>query len=344
MKIAVLALLGALFPFAASAAIDPVPVAQSFAKDFAVPRFQAVASAAHAQADAWSSFCADRRHGNIETLKAAYNAVADAWARIEFVRIGPAAIALRVERFNWWLDRTDATGKALSAMLADPAPPAPEKLAAGSVAGQGLPVIERLLYDKASAADLKSKAGAKRCAIGAAVAQGQAVIADAIVTDWTSPDGALAALMANTRWQVAFADAKEAASVELTDLAAGLEGLKDLKVAMLFHDVKNAKAPRLAEAVRSGRTLTDIRLNLAALREGLAPFVAGASAADKATLDKAFDDAAAALDEFEHASDKDRMNTVVNTLAAFTVLSQAAIATLPTATGLNLGFNNLDGD
>lgn len=342
MKIFHAAVIGVLWPLAASA--DPAAVAQGFADTFAVPRFQAVAVAAHAQADAWSAFCGDRKHGDVKALTASFDAVADAWAKVEFVRIGPAAVALRVERFNWWLDRTDATGKALSAMLAAPAPPAPETLAAGSVAGQGLPVLERLLYDKGAAAQLKAKAGAKRCAVGLAVAQGQAVIADAIVHDWTAPDGARAALMANTRWNVAFADAAEAASVMLTDLAAGLEGLKDLKVGMLFHDVKNAKAPRLAEAVRSGRTIEDIRLNLTAIREGLAPFLAGATDADKKELDTAFDDAAKALDDFERDPDKDRVTAVVQTLAAFTVLSQTAIAILPNATGLNLGFNNLDGD
>jgi predicted lipoprotein len=349
MKFVPALFLGLLLPLAAFAApVDPVATAQSFARDFAVPRFQAVAAAAHAQAGAWSAFCADRKHGDVEALKTQFNALADAWAKVEFVRIGPAAIALRVERFNWWLDRTDATGKALSAMLADPALSTPEKLAAGSVAGQGLPVIERLLYDKGAAAQLKAKTktndGDKRCAVGLAVAQGQAVIADAIVTDWTAPDGALAALMANTRFKVAFADAKEAASVMLTDLVAGLEGLKDLKVAMVFHDVKNAKAPRLSEAVRSGRTIADVRLNLIAIREGLAPFMATASDADKAKLDKAFDDAAKALDDFDRMSDKARVDDVVRTLAAFTTLSQVAIVTLPVATGLSLGFNNLDGD
>jgi predicted lipoprotein len=343
MKKFSVALLGLLWPAAACA--DPAALAQAFAHEFAVPRFQAVAGAAHAQADAWSQFCADRKHGKTETLKAAYNALADTWAKVEFVRIGPAAVALRVERFNWWLDRTDATAKVLDAMLAAPAPPTVESLAAGSVAGQGLPVIERLLYDKDALAKLKAKAGARRCAVGLAVAQGQVAIADAIVGDWTAdPGGAQAALMANTGWNVAFADATEAASVMITDLAAALEGLKDLKVAMLFHDVKNAKAPRLAEAVRSGRTLRDVRLNLAAIREGLAPFIAGAKAEDTVELDKAFDNAAEALDQFEGSAAADRIDTVVNALATFVVLSQTAIALLPQMTGLNLGFNNLDGD
>jgi predicted lipoprotein len=346
MKFLSAALLAALATFPASA--DPASVARNFADTFAIPRFQAVATAAHAQQDAWTTFCIGRKRGDAKSLMRSFNDLADAWANVEFVRIGPAAVSLRVERFNWWLDRTNATGKALDALLAttDPKSLTPEKLAAGSVAGQGLPILERLLYDKGAIASLKGKDGAQRCAVGEAVARGQSVIADAIVTDWTSPAGADAALAANKRWNMAFADANEAASVMLTDLAAGLEGLKDLKVAMLFHDATNPKAPQLAEGTRSGRTLRIISLNLAAIREGLSGFLANASVSDKATLDKVFDNAETALKALQEPKiSADKRNAAVrDTLAAFTALSQTAMTALPAATGLTLGFNNLDGD
>lgn len=346
MKIFHIATLAVLANLPAQA--DPASMARNFAETFAIPRFQAVAVAAHAQQDAWMKFCGDRRHGDTKSLTGAFNDIGDAWAKVEFVRIGPAAVGLRVERFNWWLDRINATGKALDTLMAtkDAGDLTPEKLAMGSVAGQGLPIIERLLFDKGALAALKRKDGAQRCAVGEAVARGQSAIIDAIVTDWTSPTGADAALIANTRWNMAFADAKEAASVMLTDLAAGLEGLKDLKVAMLFHDTTNPKAPRLAEDTRSGRTVRDIALNLTAIREGLSTFTVDASASDKAKLDKAFDDAAAALKAFEkpNMTEEERSAAARLTLAAFVTLSQTAMSVLPAATGLTLGFNNLDGD
>jgi uncharacterized protein len=335
MRIFGLAALGLLALCGPAEAGDPAQIARRFAHEFAVPRFEAVAKAAHAQADAWASFCAAGKFKDTAALKSAFNDLADAWARVEFVRIGPAATALRVERFNWWLDRTGATTKALNAMLA--APPAPDKLASGSVAGQGLPVIERLIYGP-------EPLTAQRCAIGVAVAHGQAVIADAIVSDWTSPAGAAAALDANTRWNMSFADASEAANVMMTDCAAGLEGLKDLKVAMLLHDALNTTAPRLAEGVRSGRSWRDVQLNLAAIRDGVSYFLRDAPAADKARLDAAFDDAEGALKIVNDPTLKDRAAAINHAHDVFTALSTAAIAVLPEATGLTLGFNNLDGD
>ncbi|MBV9991068.1 MAG: imelysin family protein [Alphaproteobacteria bacterium] len=338
----------ALFPAAAFADPAPGPASNAateslaFADNFAVPRFKAVQAAAHAQESAWITFCADRARGNVESLKKAYNDLGDAWSDVEIVRIGPAAAEMRVERFNWWLDRTDATGKALTGMLAvaDANDLMPEKLASGSVAGQGLPVIERLLYPAA----FKGKDGARRCAVGSAVARGQAIIADQIVGDWTAADGTRAALADNTRWKFAFADAKEAASVMLTDLAAGLEGLKDFKVPMVFHDAANAKAPRLTEAWRSGRTLRDIGRNLAAIREGLTYFTANATAERKQMIAAAFDDAQKSLAAVEAAKGPARVDAAKAAIVSFTALMQTAKALLPEATGLTLGFNNLDGD
>ncbi len=243
--------------------------------------------------------------------------LSDAWSDVEFVRIGPAAVALRVERFNWWLDRTDATGKAMTAMMsAKPDDLAVEKLATGSVAGQGLPIIERLLFPASEAAALKGRDGTQRCLVGVAVAQEQAAIADQIVGDWTSPDGARAALAANKAWKVSFADANEAASVMMTDLVAGLEGLKDLKVAMEFHDVMNPKAPRLAEAPRSGLTLHDIERNLVAIRQGLAIFLVQATPAQRTQLDAAFDDAERVIKKIESAKDDAARTTAVKEVVA----------------------------
>ncbi|MEI9933001.1 MAG: di-heme oxidoredictase family protein [Rhizomicrobium sp.] len=145
----------------------------------------------HVQQQAWTDFlCETQKGAALQSLTAAFSDLSDAWADVEFMRIGPGATSLRIDRFNWWLDRTDSTGKALTAMLAaKPEDLTVEKLASGSVAGQGLPIIERLLFPKSEAAKLQTKAGAQRCAVGLAAAREQASIADQIVGDWNAPDG-----------------------------------------------------------------------------------------------------------------------------------------------------------
>ncbi len=347
MRVLGLVLIGSALLFVpVSSKAAPADIARYFAGAFAIPRFQAVSAAAQAQEKAWTAFCANRRRGKIDTLKQAYDDLSDAWSDVEFVRIGPAAQALRVDRFNWWLDRTNATGKALTAMMAaKPEDLTVEKLAAGSVAGQGLPIIERSLYPASESAKLKAKDGEQRCLVGEAAAREQSAIADQIVTDWLSADGAQVALIANKPWKSSFADANEAASVMMTDLVAGLETLKDRKVAMAFHDIMNPAALRLAEDSLSGRTLRDASRNLVAIRQGLVFFLAQATPAQQAQIDTAFDNADRALKDLEAAkSDSARVAAVKQALAVFGTLAQTAMTVVPQATGLTLGFNNLDGD
>ena len=339
---------------ASPARADPAATTLALVDGVVIPRFQAVADAAHGQEMAWTDFCRDRRRARTAALLDAYGKVGDAWARIEFAKIGPADAKGRALRFDFWLDRPNATGKALDAMLTsdDPQSRQPATIAAGSVAGQGLPVIERLLYDRDAQARLKAAGidGDRRCATGAAVAHNLSDLADAIVMDWTSPDGARAALAANRRWGAFFADGSEAARVFLTDILVGLEALKDSKVPYLFHDEQNPDAPRLAEGARSGRTLRDIQLNFAVLREALAAYMAPTASASKQQLDAALDDAAAKLEAVAAAertspphSDK-RTQALQAAVASFTDLQMMDIPLVQAATGITLGLNGLDGD
>jgi predicted lipoprotein len=134
---------------AGQAQADPPAATLSLVDGVIIPRFKAVEAATRTQEAAWTAFCADRRRAAVAPLKDAYAQVGDAWARIEFARIGPADANGRALRFDYWLDRQNATGKAMSEMLAsdDPGRRTQESIAAGSVAGQGLPLLERLLYE-----------------------------------------------------------------------------------------------------------------------------------------------------------------------------------------------------
>jgi hypothetical protein len=73
LRIAAFAVLIAL-----PAKADPAAVARNFAGTFAIPRFQAVAAAAHVQQDAWAKFCSNRKPGDATTLTRAFNDLADA--------------------------------------------------------------------------------------------------------------------------------------------------------------------------------------------------------------------------------------------------------------------------
>src|SRR5205823_7679797 len=79
----------------------------------------------------------------------AYRRTADAWTEIEFVRYGPISDDFRVDRLNYWPERKNATARGLAALLTKEgsADLAPARFAENSVAVQGLPALERLLFE-----------------------------------------------------------------------------------------------------------------------------------------------------------------------------------------------------
>jgi predicted lipoprotein len=326
---------------------DPAALALKFADDFVIPHFRTVAEAAKAQEDIWNAYCADRTQ-KPAMLREAYNKVGDAWAGIEFMRMGPAAVELRADRFSFWLDRHDATGQALDALTAPGDAVAPERIANGPIFAQGLPMMERLLYGDDALAKLAGPDGARRCEIGKAVAHNMSVLADAIVADWTAPDGAREAIAANKPWKTSFADAKQAASVMQTAIVGGIGTLQEKKVSFMFHDVANAGAPRLAEAARSERSLHDVEIDFAALHEAADMFASDGTAKQRKTLDHAFAEAKERLEAVaalkENASPALRMKKLRAAIDELGELNEAAEAILPAVTGFSLGFNNLDGD
>src|SRR5215813_9996896 len=122
---------------------------------FVIPKYEALARAAEAQEKAWAAFCPART--NPLPLLATYHVVADAWAEAQIVKTGPIVLFLRQERFYYWPETHDATARALQSLLTsnDPKVLDPATLAHDSVAGQGTPALERLLFDKNAVAELQ---------------------------------------------------------------------------------------------------------------------------------------------------------------------------------------------
>src|SRR5689334_23181069 len=140
---------------------------------FIVPHYQALSLTADAQEKAWAEFCAKPDEMGFETLQRAYLATADSWSQIEFLHYGPIGDEFRAERLSYWPERKNATAKALSDLIDKDgvADLTPEAFFKNSVAVQGLPALERLLFDANAQTELLSGARkARRCAVGQAIA------------------------------------------------------------------------------------------------------------------------------------------------------------------------------
>jgi predicted lipoprotein len=318
---------------------------------FVIPKYEALARATDAQERAWNEFCAKRETANATPLIAAYHKVADIWAEAQIVKTGPIVLFLRQERFYYWPEAHGATERALQSLIAsnDARALEPATLAHDSVAGQGLPALERLLFEQNAIAQLKAKDGAPRCTVGQGIARNLKIIAHDVANEWKGAGGVRTALAANKSWRGMFTDANEATRLLLTDLVTLFRQVDDNKLLnVMGKDAASAK-PKLAEAWRSGRAARDIQLNLKAAHAMADLFAADLKPADRAKLDKALNVAIVAANALPNdlgvaAADPKRRTKLEAARKAIKAAQSVVAAILPPALGVNLGFNALDSD
>ena len=334
---------------------------ESFVERHVLPRYARLADASGALDAAARRFC--EWAASIEEVRAAFHAAADAWHDAEHLRFGPIESRLRAERLAFWPDPRNATGRQLAELLAgrDPATLTPEGFLRASAAVQGLPAVERLLFDQGAEAAFR-KGGddaVRRCQVFLAITRNAAAIAGEVQQEWTTGDAAYARrFTAPGPGNVVYPPSDATVDV-LKSLYGSLERVASLKLAKPLGASLARARPTLAEEWRSGRALRDVRLNLAAARAlylgegegGLSEFVrevAGAPELD-ARLRRGFDAALGAADRItgplETAMKTPRTRpTVERLLKEVRALRHAVAEHLTTALGVPLGFNALDGD
>jgi predicted lipoprotein len=322
------------------AAPDAAATAQRVVAQFVVPRYQELRSVAAMQDAKWRDVCATPSLEGIATLRRAYLAAADAWSAIEFLAYGPAASDFRLERLSFWPDRQNATSKGLAGLLKGHGEEGlqPKDVAGSSAAAQGLPALERLLYDVEPGAYLAGTPEARRrCAVGKAIADNVAAMTGDIASEWDREAGQAAAP----------GKATEFLTRVVTDLLANLERVGDLKIKRVVGSTTDSVRPQVAEGWRSGRSLRAIAVNLETaetvvrlLLERTSESSATATAIGKArALADRIDG-----DVWAKAADPTTRLDVLNLLDAVSAARRQAMDEVPTALGIAVGFNSSDGD
>lgn len=309
---------------------DPHTLAAALASDIVVPRFAALDKAFAAQAEAWDKGCTQA-----DGLRSAFQTAYDAWAQAEFFKAGPLGQQTRAERIDYWPDPRNFIDKGMKALLSAPsaADITAEKIAGESVAVQGLPALERLLY-AGEAAELRDM-GEKECAAGRAIAHNLATVASALDKEWNDPQtGEVARLTSVAQDDT---KARESVVAVLTDLATGIRVIEDKKMPPLFGAKGNPPNPRAAKSWRSQRSEQDITQNLGVLIDAYNGLAAYAPESAHSVVEK-LQDARAAL------ADKQDANRTIAIVAAINNAKYYAVDVVPAEIGVALGFNSLDGD
>jgi predicted lipoprotein len=330
-------------------AADFAAFSTSYARDVVTPAFKTLAGETKKLSQTADDFAAQPSQDGFAALRVSFDSVSDAWMQAQFFRLGPLGAQQRSERFEYWPEKRPIIDKQLAALLtkADPATLAAEKFAQSSVAVQGLPALERLLYGDTARQVLSAGPEQKaRIAVIQAIAHNLDNLAQELAAAWEK---------AQADPKLFAQDPSEATAQLYAGLMTGLLVVSDQKIAGPRGQTLDKAKPKSAEQWRAGRSLTNIRLNLRALRDaisgpsGFSTLLGSDQAALKDEIAKAFDTALAAVDAAPEPLDKavtdaEGRKKVGALLIAVNHLRDVLNQKVPAAIGISLGFNEMDGD
>lgn len=327
-------------------------VAKGLTARHILPRYEALHRATSAMRQAATRHCPD----DLDRVKATYHDAMDAWMRVQHIRFGPIERGTRLARIQYWPDRKDRGRRQLADMLrkADPNRLLPDRFTTTSVAVQGLPAAELILYGYATA----DRDPGYRCQVLSAIGSNLATLSAQLIAEWTAGDRPYRhSLEGPGPDDPRLRSEAEVVALLLTNLHTSLRIVIDQKLDRPMG--VGTAYPRRAESWRSRRSLRNIRLNIESLRAmfdgepgpGLAHLVrarkGGADIAEQIdhvfqsvllTIDRIEQPLSVAVAEPSSQTSLRFLKSSLETLDALLVEDAATILDVP------LGFNALDGD
>ncbi|MEQ8506169.1 MAG: imelysin family protein [Rhodospirillales bacterium] len=328
---------------AAGKAIDYEAVNAAIVKDHLLPRYHGLTGKTAQLAQVAGTLCPDVAPKTLDAVKTAFHDALDAWQEIEHLRQGPPATLEAHIRVKFWPDRRSLVDKHLARLMANKNPDIlkPDVFGHVSIAVQGFPAMERLLFADNAQTRLKDTTGpVSPCAVVQAIAVNLHAIARELETRWT-------------RDPAAGRPAKRVTTDLFNDLATGLGAVGDLKLgAALGSD--GGYRPRRAENQLSGRALRNVAHNLVALED----LYDGLATAPAASLAGTPEDTLIRRQFTQLIADTKAMGPSIKALlktdqdalrlkelkGRILKLREQVIVNVSAALNLVLGFNALDGD
>jgi len=325
----------------------------SLVEHYGAPRFHHFYEAASTLAAALDGYASDE--ASLDETVPAYDVAFGAWMGCEHLRMGALEEQMRDFRIEFWPDKRNRVSKQLREALAEERADLlePSVMADASVALQGFPALERLLFED----PVTPRTYGSRLA--AAIAQNISSIAGELDVAWAKGGATAAALLDPTPDGARFATVKDVTAAFVSALATQLEFVAQRKLAAPLGPSIDEARPRLAESWRSKRSMTDVTENLAALFD-LYVGPDGHPGPMNLVEEAGFTDLAQGIKTLigdAHATasglgpDLDSLLTNETARASIeTIIDQAERARhlvagdMAGALGLVLGFNSLDGD
>lgn len=334
----------------------------SLVDDYAIPHYESLVAAAHAMDDAAGALCAAPSADTMAAARAAFAPLVTAWAGVQHLRMHPQEMEMRAHRLQFWPDRRDQTGRRIARFLhgGDLSVLEPFRFAQSSAVLQGLPAMERMLFDADHAPKIVAggEDGILRCRLLMAISGNVSGIADAILTEWTREGGFREAILEPDVTTFLFHSHREGALAFFTHFHTAIEYAVESKIADPLGNAEKGPDPHFAEYRRSGLSRESLAAGLASARAmwSGAPYgfralaeARGAPADVIAQMDEAFAGVDAALAKVpdplsQTVTTPDGKAAVIDLAERIRALRVLVRSTLAPATGLAVGFNSADGD
>jgi predicted lipoprotein len=366
--IVVALLLGGSAPPAAQDGADHGAIAQAALTEVIRPGYAAFAGAADDLQGKMEALCQAPSAPALDQAKQAFAATVAAWSKVEILRFGPVTQDHRFERLFFWPDPKGIGLKQVQQALAekDEDIELPNELAAKSVAIQGLPALEYLLYGDGAEAltggsmqteesppEIDTEA-AFRCGFALAVATNIGRIAQAVVEDWREGSAYEKAFLGPVPADPIYHSPKEVTLDLFKSFIAGIELVRDQKLGKPLGPSSAEAKPKLAAFWRSGLTFANAAGNLDGVRTlfakgGFAQIVANESAGVEKSILFDLDHAIEVLGGIhlpmtEVATDDDMRAKIEALRVALKGAAQTAGDMIARGASLAFGFNAMDGD
>lgn len=330
----------ALMALPALAAPDYAKIEAHVQSMHIAPSYQALAKSTEEMSNTVQAACTTNvtnEHGS--KLHDTFRTAMDDWQSIQHIRSGPIALDDRHSRLQFWPDKRSVGGRHLARFLVKGrrADLASEKMSAASVALQGFPALERLLFDEAPLGirPLPDEA-LSRCDVAMSIAMNIAAVAKELATESEKP-------------RAFGSESKLAVRAIVSDLITGIEVVQRLKLQVPVGEAKSL--PKRAENWRSARSLRNIERNLLSLRT--------LTLALNGAVDNTDPESKFIIDQFDAAilitqNLGEDMGAVLRTKDGALKLRSLALTLddlkkliaiyMTDQLSVNLGFNSLDGD
>lgn len=346
-----------LCPTLARAEVDHAAIGKEALTNVIRPGYASFAGAATSLEASVGALCQAPSPASLADARTAFAKTVAAWSAVEPIRFGPVEQEHRHDRIFYWPDPKALGIKQVREALTkeDKTVTGAETLSAKSVALQGLPALEYLLYgndaDTLSGTDGK---GAFRCAFAHGVAANLVGLSKEVTDGWADGAAYAKSYLAPAPDNSAYHAPKEVTLDLFKTFTGGIELVRDAKLAKTLGPSPEQARPKLAPFWRSGLFFANLTGNLQGARDlflkgGFAGIVHGESAGVEDSI--AFDLNYAVQTLSGIAQPVEQAVRDAETRAKIEALRVSLKSAAETASGmiakgadLSFGFNAMDGD